>query len=493
MKTTRWLQRAGLAAAGLFSLARVAPAGDAIPLGYRLTFPGSAPGWVRVEITAADLSAPQILVIPRAIPMAYGEAPYDRFVSGVKAFSADGKALTVRRDEGPRWRIEGAGSFDRVAYEVDLARMEKEILAAADASKTRPGYVGILGYSVFGYFEGSEDRPIRLEVRAPEDWPVFSTLAPAAPPSKRTVRASAADFYALADSQVAMGPGLSVLRVEARVPLFLASYAEVESDAVLTARLAREALEAMADYFGSTPFAHYTVYQEILKPIDGDHGYGFSMEHLDSSTVFLAAEDAIRPGAGAGDVQPARYNFAHHIAHAWIPKRCHGEGYYPFTWELAPVIDTIWFSEGFAQYAAIVALSQGRSDPAAYRAAMLQYRFRRPLQEAPEFIRRMSTAELSRVASTRYASDFRTGSNTFARGGLMAAEMDDRIRQETGGAKSLRDALRVLLAWSGRERRAFRLEELPELLQQGTGVDVRAVFDKWMAAPLSHEVSKPRQ
>jgi len=45
-------------------------------------------------------------------------------------------------------------------------------------------------------------------------------------------------------------------------------------------------------------------------------------------------------------------------------------------------------------------------------------------------------------------------------------------------------ALRGLLAWSASRRRAFRLEELPALLEQGTGVDVGAVVEKWLAPPL---------
>ena len=56
------------------------------------------------------------------------------------------------------------------------ARLEREILGAADASRARPGYAGLLGYSVFGYLEGWEARPVRLEVAAPSDWPVFTTL-----------------------------------------------------------------------------------------------------------------------------------------------------------------------------------------------------------------------------------------------------------------------------------------------------------------------------
>ena len=146
----------------------------------------------------------------------------------------------------------------------------------------------------------------------------------------------------------------------------------------------------------------------------------------------------------------------------------------------APVIDSIWFAEGFGQYAAIVALAAGMPDPAAYREGMLARRFRSNLASAPPFLRRLPLVELSRVASTRYAEDFRTGRLVFSRGGLMAAALDDRIRSATGGARSLRDALRFLVEWSARERRGFAIDELPGLLQQATGVDVGPVVEEWL-------------
>jgi predicted metalloprotease with PDZ domain len=177
-----------------------------------------------------------------------------------------------------------------------------------------------------------------------------------------------------------------------------------------------------------------------------------------------------------------RYNFSHHFAHAWIPKRSYGEGYFPFTWELAPVLDTIWLSEGFAQYAAIVAVAEGlpEEESWSYRKRMLQFRFRSNLEKAPLFIKNMTTVELSRVASTRYSEDFRTGRNVFSRGGLMAAEMDELIQAQTDGKKALRDALRHLVSWSEKNRRAFRIDELPGIFLDGTEVDTSAVMHRWL-------------
>jgi len=433
---------------------------------YRLTYssPGSTTVHVRIELAAAP--AARSLLIPRAVPMGYGDEPYDQFVARVAAFDSAGKPIEVVRGEGPRWRV---GPAARVEYDVDLAGMEQRIHDATDSSRVRPGYAAFPGYSVFGLFEGEEERSIELQIEAPKGWPVVSTLAPAGGPLR------ADNFYALADSQIAMGPALRLERVQiapaTTPPLYLVLYAETETDPARLARLAGDAMTKMITYFGSAPFAHYTVMLEMLKPVSPAHEYGFGMEHLDSFHSTLDARGESMSDLGL------EYHLAHHMAHAWIPKRCYGEGYFPFRWDAAPKIDTIWFSEGFAQYAAIAALAASEEQ----RRQMLERRFRSLLKEASPELRRLPLRELSLAASTQYASDFRIGKLTFARGGLMAAEMDDRIRAETHGEKSLRDALRHLVAWSAANHRAFRIEELPVRFREATGVETRDILERWLA------------
>ena len=64
----------------------------------------------------------------------------------------------------------------------------------------------------------------------------------------------------------------------------------------------------------------------------------------------------------------------------------------------------------------------------------------------------------------------------------MAAEMDDRIRQQSRGRKDLRDALRALVARTQKEQRPFRIDELAPVFQQATGVDVSDILQRWMLA-----------
>ena len=420
--------------------------------------------------------------MPRTYPGGYAQIPYDSFLDQVRASSPEGKSLIVKKEsDAPRWDI---GQPDdrvvRIEYEVDLHRMEREIRDSVSVSKARSGYVGLLGYSVFAYLDGMEDRAINLEIQAPSAWPVLTTLSPEVPAPLANAKAQAPDYSALADSEILMGPDLQLQRFDGKVPLVLAVYAEAEENTALEGQLAREALDRVQTYFGDTPFQHYTVQLELLKPLP-EHEYGFSQEHMDSGTFSLSIARAITVHTSSEERHIALFNYAHHMAHCWIPKRVYGVGYRPFTWEMTPVIDTIWFNEGFGRYAAIEALAAGMppAEAAAFRERHLS-RLRKILGEAPTFLRKMPLLVLSREASFLYADDFRTGMNVFSRGALMAAEMDNRIRENTGGKKSLRDALQFLLRWSEKNNRAFQLDELPQLLSQGASVDVRDIFDRWL-------------
>ncbi len=472
---------AAMAAAALLwvaaSAASAQPAGD---VRYELRYVKAGDTEVAVSVSwTPPLATGRALVMPRAIPMGYGEQRYDAFLRDVTAYDASGPGRAATREEGPRWRLDAGTS--RVTYRVDLAALERTVKAASDQSRVRAGYLGALGYSLFAFVDGFESRPVRLRVEGPAGWPLFATLGPRFPLAAGPLELQAPDFYALADGQIVMGPKLEVRQLTTTpVPVYLVNYAEGAVDLDRVGRLARTAFERVAAYFGSVPFAHYTLHQELLTPISPDHEYGMSMEHLGSSTYYLAASAGITAASTADDDARVLYNYAHHIAHAWVPKRTYGQGYFPFQWELAPVLDSIWFAEGFGQYAAIQAVAAGTPDPAAFRAGMLQRRFRTNVDAAPEFLKRLPLIELSRVASTRYAEDFRTGRLVFSRGGLMAAAIDDRIQRDTAGARSLRDALRHMLTWTAREGRAFAIDELPGLIRLATGVDVSGEIAEWL-------------
>src|SRR5262245_66719 len=186
-------------------------------LNYVVQYSNEQAGRIHVQIAPlTPINSPVTLVIPRAIPSGYAQEFYDRYVERVKATTSS--EAPVKKQDGPRWRVEQSG-LTKIEYDVDVTRLEQEILDASAAAKVRPEYVGLLGYSVLCYLEGFENLPIQLEVDAPKGWPVFTTLAPKVPCDTTTTQTQARNFYELADSQIAMGPKLELRRLPTPVPL----------------------------------------------------------------------------------------------------------------------------------------------------------------------------------------------------------------------------------------------------------------------------------
>ena len=480
------LVRAGRFGVQIISLLLLMTAADAQkepPIAYRLKYSAARDRRVQITLTLPEpISENVSFVMPRNYPGGYNLVPYDSFVENLRASSETGKLLKVEKEaEGPRWRLEaGPESLRRIDYDIDVERMERELPASIDTSKVRSGYLGILGYSVFGYIDGLQHLRIKLDVEGPEQWPVITTLLPVFPAQTARASAEANDYEGLADSQILMGPSLHLTMIKGKISLLLAAYSEGEADLSAEGELARRALDQVAAYFGNVPFPAYTVQLELLRPLPG-HTLGFSQEHINSGTFTLPIAQAITKRTTTEHKQAILFNYAHHIAHCWIPKRAYGTGYFPFTWEMPPVIDTIWFNEGFARYAAIEALAEAmpQAEGNVFREGELG-RLRQIIDRAPAFIRRMPLLELSREASFMYALDFRIGQNTYARGALMAAEIDTHIRLRTEGKKALREALRSLLDWTQANQRAFSSEELQGLLSKSSGVDLAYIVARWM-------------
>jgi predicted metalloprotease with PDZ domain len=454
---------------------------------YEMRYAGADDPRVSIRITpGSPFPAPAALVIPRSYPGGYSFVPYDDFIEDVHVFAPDGQSIECKKAaDGPRWTIGQEGErISRIEYRVNVVRMEDRIRGSVDSSKIRKNYVGLLGYSVFGYIDGLERAPVTLQVDGPGDWPVLSTLDPRATVLKGTTKAQAASYDILADSQVVMGPGVQLRKLPGKIDLLVAVYSEADEDVDAESRLAREALDRVQEYFGDTPFPAYTLVLELLRPREG-HDYNFSQEHDTSGTFSLSVDRATSAHSADSHNYSALFNYAHHMAHSWVPKRVWGVGYRPFNWELTPVIETIWFNEGFGRYAGMQALAAGLPDgERKTRREREITRTRGFLDAAPLFIKRMPLTLLSQEASFLYATDFRTGMNIFGRGFLMAVEMDDRIQAQTGGKKSMRDAFRALLAWSVKNQRALQVEEMTRIISESTGVDVHDIVAHWIEAPL---------
>lgn len=443
------------------------------PVGYRLDHrPGNDFISVTISLPGDVAAATDTLVIPRSAPGTYSLEDYAAFVEAVQAITAGGQRVNGERGMGSYFTFAvDSGPLSEISYRVNLTRMESALKDGSATSKLRGDYLGLLGYSVFGYAEGLVDRPVNLVVNSAPDWPVFSTLAPRAEPPAGQAEFTANSFAELADAQYLLGKDLRIHSVdEAPIPLFVALYSEVPADLNEIGRRALISLNGLADYFGHVPMPHYTVVLEYIIPPTPEHRYGFWMEHLNSMT---GTSDAAHAVTGFEE-NPRLGGIVHHMGHAWVPLRSYGEGYRPFEWQIAPLVDTIWLNEGFTWYVAYYNVLDNEE--------ILEF-WRDTLGSAPSYIRQLSLRDLSRLGSTQYAMDFRIGRNLFSRGALLAHDLDREIQSRSGGERSFRDVMLGLLAWTREHQRPFTYEEIEPIMSASAGIDLSATWNRWQAPP----------
>lgn len=425
---------------------------------------------VTVQITFDALSASNAnLVIPRSAPGTYSLTNYMAFVDDVVGYTPTGKQLPGMIGDGSFFTFgESNDLLNKVIYTVDIQKMENDLLDAAMSSKARKDYLGLFGYSVFGFIEGLETEAINLMINTDPSWPIFSTLRPDTHRKYGTDSYEAENFAELVDAQYLLGAGVQVIRVEeAQIPLFVAAYTETTVALEGIGDIGLVSLQKLTDYFGYVPMPHYTLVYEFLKPISERHDYGFNMEHLNSMTAHRDISREYNPNRDLGTI-------LHHMGHSWMPLRSWGEGYRPFAWQVAPLLETIWLNEGFIWYVSYANILDNEQIVKWWKSNM---------DTAPDFIKTKTLQELSLLGSTQYASDFRIGKNLFSRGALMAYDLDAYIQKQTNGEKSFKDAMLGLLHWSNENQRAFKYNEIEPIMSRATGVDLSTIWNTWQKAP----------
>ncbi len=442
-------------------------------LSYTLTYKDSSSAVVKISIQLPTaLKGPLSFIMPRSVPGGYGILMYDNFIQKLYAIGSHGEKIVMVRDDhaAPRWYYnDSVKTVSRIEYEVNLDEMERKN-APSDASVIRPGFVSILNYSVFGWVDGTENLPVQCHVETFDKWPIFSTIHPVSSMEKGLLKFTTTNYYQLADGQFFMGPGFRIKAFTGIVPLFVASYSQAGEEWLDDYGLqGTMSMGILNDYFGEIPFKQYSIMLRNVIPLEPGNYPPFGMEHLQSSTFFGDTSGIRRVPMSKENVMRTIPTYLHHMAHAFIPLRCYGDTYRPYVLEIPPIINNIWFNEGFMWFLPYDTLHSER----------MKKNFYNNVYNTSTVIKKMSLQELSQSASTMYATDFRLGLSVYARGALMAMEMNNYLKEKTAGNKSLKDVFHYLYNWSKENKRPFTAEEFPALINKACGIDLSVIYKKW--------------
>lgn len=207
------------------------------------------------------------------------------------------------------------------------------------------------GSGLFMYIKNEKYRPALLEVKAPQNWQVVSSLS-----RNKQGLFEAANYDRLIDSPIECGK------------LFLHSFRCLGKKHTLvfhkplppkllnrfTADL-KKVITKESRVFGDTlPYDHYTFFFHLLPALKHPDG----MEHLNSCRVLLRMNvNHIKPDANTDpDYDNLIWLSAHEFFHTWNIKRLRPKGLGPFDYTGEVCTPSLWIVEGLTSYYAYLAL-----------------------------------------------------------------------------------------------------------------------------------------
>ena len=431
---------------------------------------------VRIEIPEPDPDG-QRLRLPNWIPGSYMIRDFTRNLLDLSA-SGGGERLAIEQLDKSNWRVAACAAALVIEYRVYARDLS---VRAAHLDHTH-GYYN--GSSVFLEVVGQSDRPCEVSIDKPAadycaDWRVATSLPRKQAEAYAFGLYQAEDYADLIDHPVEMGT-FTRIGFEA---------CGVAHDIILSGRFSCDEDRLAADlkricehhirFFGEPAPMDYYQFQVLVV---GD-GYG-GLEHRASTS--LIASRASLPQVGVDAVSDDYRDFlglcSHEYFHTWNVKRIKPAAFDPYELQQETYTDLLWAFEGITSYYDDLALVRcGLIDESSYLELLGQTMTR---VERGRGRMRQSTAESSFNAWTRFYQQDENAANAivsyYAKGCLIAACIDLRMRQASDGRHSLDDVMRRLWADYCEQGRGIAEDRIQQLIGEISGRDFAVELDAWI-------------
>jgi len=434
------------------------------PISYTVRFP--APATHYAEIVAevpADGRTHVELMMATWTPGSYLIREYARHVEAVRAVTPAGEPLAVAKSSKNRWRIETGGA-DRVtvAYRVYCREM------SVRTNWIEADFAMLNGAPTFLTPVGPAPRPHDVRIELPPEWSESVTALPPAP-GGRPHSYRAADFDTLVDAPILAGnPTTYPFTVEG-TPHALVNIGEGgvwdgPTSAADVERIVREQRRT----WGFFPYERYLFLNMLVEA-------GGGLEHRDSTLLMTSrwtTRDRRRYLRWLGTV-------SHELFHAWNVKRLRPAALGPFDYEREAFTPSLWMVEGLTSYYGPLAVHRAGISTREELLEALSGQIE-ALQTTPGRLVQ-PVAEASYDAWIKYYRRNENSPNTtisyYTKGAVIGFLLDARVREATGGRRSLDDVLKAAYGrYSG--ERGFRPGEFEAVASVVAGIDLGGWFDR---------------
>ncbi len=316
---------------------------------------------------------------PMTIPGTYAVLDYGRYISQLKAYDSNHKALKVKKQGNNTFAIYPGNDVAEITYLVDDSWEEKnkktKIFEPAGTGFEANKCFYINGGGLFGYFENNYDVSYQLTFQKPTHLTGYTTLKEEKSTSNEQ-HFSAQSYHQLIDNPILFTAENDEALTIGKTQVAVASYYAVsDSSAYFVKQKIDSAMNAIDQFTGGNlPVDHYAFlnyvkdYRELGEMLQsgklgvfdyiklmrklGGQGFG-ALEHGNSSSYFL-------PDFGHHSYTGMLYETAiHEFMHIYAPLSLHSEHIGSFNYTHPIMSKHLWLYEGVTEYFSVLIALQG--------------------------------------------------------------------------------------------------------------------------------------
>ncbi len=397
-----------------------------------------------VELTVPALKKKELTFhMPAMVPGTYSVYNFGRFIYDFKVYDKDGKSLEWEHPNVNTWKILDGKAATKITYRVeDTWDTDKTNVIFEPAGTNIDSEVFVFNnHGIFGYFDGFEKLPFRLEIDRPSN--LFGGTAMERVGGDADTDIFLTDNYNnLVDNPIMFAkPDTAMIKIgKAEVLIHTYSPTGRVKSKELVADI-QPILEAQRAYLGGTlPVDKYVFLIFLVE--EGDSylsGSAGALEHSYSSFYCLFE------GEPSSISQTVRDVAAHEFFHIVTPLSIHSKEIHNFDFINPEMSKHLWLYEGATEYAAQHVQVKQRLVPLQQFLNTMSQKMR----QADVFNQDLAFTTLSEGALEEHKSQY---PNVYLKGALINMVLDMRLRSLSGGSYGIQNMMTDLAKKYGIEK-----------------------------------------
>ena len=430
---------------------------------YQINLKDRSDDTFKVTLFVDDLTeANKVFQFPATVPGVYDIFDIGRFVVSFKAFDADRQELGATNISTNQWELTHAAATRIIEFEVKETfdnPVTEHPLYLMGGTSIENDHVLLNAFDVLGYPTGLKERDFYLDVDYPSAWKISTSL-----PKTESGLYYAEDYDKFVDSPILVGEitVASVVVDDARINVNTYSEGKLISSGQIMNDVAGIMQDASA-FLEGLPVDHYN----FLFFFHNGPGAG-ALEHSYSSVY------VVHDGAYTIPYQNYVKNVtAHEFFHIVTPLNIHSEIIEDFNFAVPTASQHLWLYEGVTEWASL--MMQYRNGSKTTTGLLSEFRSKK--LTADQYDQSMSLTTMSKTCYTPSGgSQF---GNVYNKGALVAALLDIRLLELSGGQKGLRELILELIDTYGPEN-AFSEENFFNALVDMTYPEIEDFIDQYI-------------